>query len=214
VTVVDRNPPAEPGPGVKVLQADLDAERFEFDVRKYDYLLLLDVLEHLKEPERFLEELRRRFDHRPRTLVLTTPNVGFFVQRGMLLLGQFNYGKAGILDSTHTRLFTFRSLRRLLRETGFRIRRSGEYRRHSRKSSVRGCAAGSRPRLTSLSSAFLGLCSPIRSWSVAEGTPDIDFLLTNAKQKSAYDLQVAHRPAPQGTRWDADQDEKGTAQES
>ena len=41
----------------------------------------------------------------------------------MLLVGQFNYGKAGILDRTHTRLFTFRSLRYLLRDAGFRIKR-------------------------------------------------------------------------------------------
>ena len=37
----------------------------------------------------------------------------------MLLLGQFNYGKRGILDVTHTRLFTFASLRRALEQTGF-----------------------------------------------------------------------------------------------
>ena len=39
----------------------------------------------------------------------------------MLLLGQFNYGKKGILDATHTRLFTFRSIRELFRQSGYRI---------------------------------------------------------------------------------------------
>jgi hypothetical protein len=39
----------------------------------------------------------------------------------MLFLGQFNYSKRGILDLTHTRLFTFSSLRRLLTEQGFVI---------------------------------------------------------------------------------------------
>src|SRR4029077_21103337 len=77
---------------------------------------------HLKEPERFLERIRAQFDYSPPLLVLTTPNVAFLVQRVMLALGQFNYGKAGILDRTHTRLFTFRSIRRLLTDTGFRIR--------------------------------------------------------------------------------------------
>jgi hypothetical protein len=37
----------------------------------------------------------------------------------MHMFGQFNYGKKGILDLTHTRLFTFDSLRRLLQESGF-----------------------------------------------------------------------------------------------
>jgi hypothetical protein len=51
--------------------------------------------------------------------VISTGNVGFIVTRLMLFLGQFNYNKRGILDLTHTRLFTFSSLRRLLRESGF-----------------------------------------------------------------------------------------------
>jgi len=62
------------------------------------------------------ERLREPFDYEPKVLVLTTPNIAFVVQRVMLLLGQFNYGKSGILDRTHTRLFTFRSIRtRLMR---------------------------------------------------------------------------------------------------
>ena len=40
----------------------------------------------------------------------------------MLLIGQFNYGKRGILDLTHTRLFTFESFRRLFEQGGFRVR--------------------------------------------------------------------------------------------
>ena len=39
----------------------------------------------------------------------------------MLLLGQFNYGKNGILDFGHTRLFTFASLRSLLEQSGFEV---------------------------------------------------------------------------------------------
>jgi len=41
-----------------------------------------------------------------------------------LLLGRFEYGKRGILDITHTRLFTFSTLRRAMRAAGFEIDRS------------------------------------------------------------------------------------------
>ena len=41
----------------------------------------------------------------------------------MLLAGQFNYGKAGILDRTHTRLFTFRGIQALLVDEGFQIKK-------------------------------------------------------------------------------------------
>ena len=45
----------------------------------------------------------------------------FFITRFMLLLGQFNYSRRGILALTHKRLFTIGSLERLLRYAGFRI---------------------------------------------------------------------------------------------
>ena len=37
------------------------------------------------------------------------------------MLGQFNYGKRGILDITHTRLFTFATFRAIFEAAGFRI---------------------------------------------------------------------------------------------
>ena len=52
---------------------------------------------------------------------MTTANIGFMATRLMLLFGQFNYGKKGILDATHTRLFTFRSLRELLTQSDYKI---------------------------------------------------------------------------------------------
>ena len=54
-------------------------------------------------------------------IIVSTGNIGFFVTRAMLAFGQFNYGKRGILDLTHTRLFTFASLRRLFEQNGFRL---------------------------------------------------------------------------------------------
>ena len=54
-------------------------------------------------------------------LVVSTGNVAFAVPRTLLLAGQFNYGKRGILDLTHTRLFTFGSFRRLFEQGGFRV---------------------------------------------------------------------------------------------
>jgi hypothetical protein len=39
----------------------------------------------------------------------------------MLLLGYFNYGRKGILDKTHKRLFTINSLKRTLKQANFEI---------------------------------------------------------------------------------------------
>lgn len=94
----------------------------DFDLSRYDLALMLDVIEHLPRPERFLDELRTKLSMNPEVqLILSTANIGFFVNRLMLFFGQFNYGKRGILDLTHTRLFTFASLRRCLDQAGFDI---------------------------------------------------------------------------------------------
>jgi 2-polyprenyl-3-methyl-5-hydroxy-6-metoxy-1,4-benzoquinol methylase len=94
----------------------------DLDFSHYDFTLMLDVIEHLPRPERFLDELRTKLAMNPEAeLIISTGNVGFFVTRLMLLLGQFNYGKRGILDLTHTRLYTFASFRRALDQAGFVI---------------------------------------------------------------------------------------------
>ncbi len=192
--VVDQFAPEfDPGE-VKVFQQDLDAP-VSFDPKDYDYLLMLDVIEHLKDPERFLERLRARFGHEPKTLVLTTPNIAFFVQRLMLAFGQFNYGKAGILDRTHTRLFTYRTLRHLLRDAGFSIKRVRGVPAPFPKvlgNGVLGKAA------VSFNLALIGVSKTLFSYQIfieAESTPDVDFVLRDAKDKSAWREQLARRDA-------------------
>ena len=101
---------------------DLDELPLPVDVADFDVVLLLDVVEHLKSPEEFLAELRLDASENPDLkLIISTGNVGFALTRLLLLVGQFNYGKRGILDMTHTRLFTFPTLRRLLQGAGFDV---------------------------------------------------------------------------------------------
>ncbi len=87
-----------------------------------DVVLILDVIEHLNSPENFLKIIYETTEaNQSIKFVLTTGNVAFILVRLMLLMGQFNYGKRGILDMTHTRLFTFSSIRRLLEQYGYEI---------------------------------------------------------------------------------------------
>jgi glycosyltransferase involved in cell wall biosynthesis len=86
----------------------------------YDYVLLLDVIEHLDNPERFVAELAERAGSAPHvTIIASTGNVAFLPMRINLLFGKFNYGKRGILDRTHKRLFTFSTFRSLFQRSGF-----------------------------------------------------------------------------------------------
>jgi 2-polyprenyl-3-methyl-5-hydroxy-6-metoxy-1,4-benzoquinol methylase len=88
--------------------------------RSFDRVLLLDVLEHVPQPEQLLEECKPLL--RPGGLaVVSLPNVANITIRWSLLVGRFEYTERGILDRTHLRFFTRRSARRLLREAGYEI---------------------------------------------------------------------------------------------
>jgi glycosyltransferase involved in cell wall biosynthesis/SAM-dependent methyltransferase len=109
----------------KFVKANLDMGIPAFDDQdKYDFILCLDVVEHLRKPEDFLDQLRELAAKTGAEVILTTGNIGFAPMRLSLLLGRFEYGKRGILDLTHTRLFTFATLKRAMRAAGFEILRS------------------------------------------------------------------------------------------
>ncbi|MEA3209177.1 MAG: hypothetical protein QOE70_2234 [Chthoniobacter sp.] len=122
VTGIDQYVPAtSPAPNVHLKRWDLDTQEFPVEVSAFDQIFMLDIIEHLHDPESFMEKLRSATGRKRPELVLTTANIGFFITRFMLLLGNFNYGRKGILDRTHTRLFTFNSLQELFDQTGYKI---------------------------------------------------------------------------------------------
>jgi 2-polyprenyl-3-methyl-5-hydroxy-6-metoxy-1,4-benzoquinol methylase len=189
VTVVDRFPAPDAPTEVEVIQQDLD-EPPVFDARKYDHLLMLDVIEHLKDPEQFLEQLRDQFDYGPRTLVLTTPNVAFVAQRLMLLVGQFNYGDAGILDRTHTRLFTFRSLRRLLLDSGFGLREVRGVPAPWPKVLGDGALGRAAVRANELLIRLSRTLFSYQIFVVADCTPGVRFVLDDSRSRSTSALSA------------------------
>jgi glycosyltransferase involved in cell wall biosynthesis len=102
--------------------ADLDRGIPDVVGQSFEYILALDIVEHLTSPEAFLDELRRLTAAWPNArIVATTGNMGFIATRLALLLGRFEYGRRGILDLTHRRLFTFATFRRALVSAGFTI---------------------------------------------------------------------------------------------
>jgi glycosyltransferase involved in cell wall biosynthesis len=123
VTGLDRHIPIDSArdQNMDFIRWDLDRTEFPVNVSQFDQIFLLDIIEHLKDPAHFMDELRFATGCKRPEIVLTTANIGFFATRLMLSLGQFNYGKKGILDVTHTRLFTFRSIRELLTQSGYKI---------------------------------------------------------------------------------------------
>ena len=102
-------------------KCNLDNGKLPVNPSSFDFILMLDVIEHLKNPEEFMENLYKNINNHDCKILLSTPNVAHIFIRIMLLLGQFNYGKSGILDKTHTRLFTKKSIEKLIEGSNFKI---------------------------------------------------------------------------------------------
>jgi 2-polyprenyl-3-methyl-5-hydroxy-6-metoxy-1,4-benzoquinol methylase len=93
-----------------------------FDGRRYDAIVLADVLEHLRDPEATLRRLHALLEAAG-WIVISTPNIANWSMRAQLLVGRFEYTERGIMDRTHLHFFTRTSLLRALRTTGFRLTR-------------------------------------------------------------------------------------------
>ncbi len=104
------------------LQVDLDRDPIPTDGAPYDFVMLADVLEHLRDPARFLAQCRELLADDGR-IIVSVPNVAHWSVRGALLFGRFFYTARGILDRTHLRFFTFASIRDELETAGFVIDR-------------------------------------------------------------------------------------------
>jgi hypothetical protein len=121
ILIVTYNAPARILKGLdSYFQADLVRDAFRevptrLGPRKFDKTLLLDAIEHLADPGRIVSDYLLLLHHRGQ-LIISVPNVGNIGVGLMLMLGQFRYAERGILDRTHLRFFTGRTIRELLEE--------------------------------------------------------------------------------------------------
>jgi len=73
--------------------------------QKFDLVLLMDVLEHLVDPQTTLANLASRLNPGGEVLI-SVPNIAHWSVRLPLVLGFFNPKDRGILDKTHLHFFT------------------------------------------------------------------------------------------------------------
>ena len=86
----------------------------------YDVVVLGDVLEHLPMPEVILQKLVD-LQSPGSMFIISVPNIANLWIRLNLLMGKFDYTDRGILDRTHLRFFTRKSLSAMLKNTGLEI---------------------------------------------------------------------------------------------
>ena len=108
----------------KVLFGHFDAVADEIPRGYFDLVVCNDVIEHLKDPEAFLAAIRERMTPGGH-IIASIPNMRHWeVLWELLAKKDWRYGQSGILDRTHLRFFTEKSIRRLFEMSGFEIERS------------------------------------------------------------------------------------------
>ncbi len=106
----------------QVFVADLDQDLLAplLGGKTYDCIVCADVLEHLKAPQAVLSQCLALLKPGGR-LLTSVPNAGYCGLIAELMQGDFRYRPEGLLDQTHLRFFTRRSLRRFFAENGWAV---------------------------------------------------------------------------------------------
>lgn len=99
-------------------QINLDNENLDAVGDGYDCVVMGDLLEHLKEPGRMLENLVR-ITSADASLACCAPNMGHVSVFERMLLGDLSYDDQGLLDRTHVRFLSCSSLFKLFLDAGW-----------------------------------------------------------------------------------------------
>lgn len=89
-------------------------------VHDYDVLIAADILEHLVEPEKALRLMKAHLNNNG-VLIVSMPNIAHYSIRIKLLFGKWNMTETGILDRTHLRFYTKRTMESLFEDNGWDI---------------------------------------------------------------------------------------------
>ena len=97
-----------------------DLEKVKYLPGGADAIVAADVIEHLRDAPRLLGLIREALAPKGR-IFISVPNIANITVRLGLLFGVFEYRDRGILDSTHLRFYTLRTIRREIEAAGFRV---------------------------------------------------------------------------------------------
>jgi 2-polyprenyl-3-methyl-5-hydroxy-6-metoxy-1,4-benzoquinol methylase len=86
----------------------------------FDVVIAADVIEHVTHPSRLLRQMADVVAGTGEILI-STPNIGHWYPRVRVASGMFDYDRRGILDETHLRFFSRRSLLRAVRASGIEV---------------------------------------------------------------------------------------------
>lgn len=104
----------------KKFNSNIESKIGELPDNYFNVIILNDVLEHLLWPEKILEELKSKLSDNGR-FVISLPNFNFWLTFKNILKGEFEYEEFGVMDETHFRFFTKKSIIKMCKRRSLRI---------------------------------------------------------------------------------------------
>jgi len=105
----------------KVITGDVTSCMEELPNAYFDCIICNDILEHLADPYGLLIALKEKLTSRG-VVVACFPNVRYCrVLFDLVVRGNWDYKDSGILDRTHLRFFTYRSLVKMFPALGYEL---------------------------------------------------------------------------------------------
>ena len=107
----------------RVLVGDVLEKLNELPDEFFDCIIFNDVLEHLVDPYRVLRSIKQKLSTRG-VVVTSIPNIRYFRNLfDLVVRGKWQYVEYGILDNTHLRFFTKKSIKETFESLGYRVLR-------------------------------------------------------------------------------------------
>ena len=89
----------------------------------FDCVILFDILEHLVDPYSLLSTIQRKLRGRG-VVVASIPNIRYYrVFWDFVVRGNWDYRDQGIMDKTHLRFFTHKSIRKMFERLEYELTR-------------------------------------------------------------------------------------------
>ena len=105
----------------RVYVGNIEIDQFDLPEEYFDFIVFNDVLEHLIYPWDVLRQVKKYIEKRGYVLA-SIPNIRYFEQvKRLVLRGDWDYERWGLMDRTHIRFFTFKGMRKMLEQNGYTV---------------------------------------------------------------------------------------------
>ncbi len=92
----------------------------EIKREKFDMVVFSDILEHVYDPMCLIRNAIPMMKENA-ILLVSVPNIANWLNRLKLFFGHWEYTVSGVMDRTHIRFFTLKSIKQLIQASGFDV---------------------------------------------------------------------------------------------